>query len=37
MHPDYVEGTEDEPGFHITTREWDWDFENVIVKEEAYF
>jgi|TARA_B110000285_G_C14957520_1_gene529958 hypothetical protein len=37
MDPGYVEGTEDEPDFHITTRWENWDFKNVIVKEEAYF
>lgn len=37
MDPNYVEGSEDEPDFHITTRKWDWNFRYVMDKNEAYF
>lgn len=37
MDPNYVEGTEDEKDFHITTRSKDWHFKNEPVKESVYF
>jgi len=37
MSENYTEGTEDDTNFHVTTRDWDWEFKNVPVKESVYF
>jgi hypothetical protein len=37
MHEGYVEGTEDEPNFHIVTRDPEWKFKYEPVPEMAYF
>ena len=36
MNPNYTEGDEFHPDFNLT-RAWDWEFDNVPNKIEAYF
>ena len=37
MEPGYVEGEEEAENYHITTRDKNWIFTNVTVKESVYF